>query len=92
MEGSERIALSQDGLEMGAASEDGTLRIFKKNGKMRWRMEGHHGRAIAGLAFRGKTKEWVSAGIDTEIKIWDDATGRNSKTFYGPEHPPRLSS
>ncbi len=83
------VALSQNGLEMGVASEDGSLRIFKKHGNQRWNVSGHHRRAIVGLAFREKTKEWVTAGLDTEIKLWNDATGNNIKTFYGPEHPPR---
>ena len=82
------IAMSQDGLEMGTAGEDGTLRVFKKNGSQRWQVSGHHGNALAGLAFRGKTKEWISAGRDTEIKTWG-ATGKNLKSFYGPEHPLR---
>ena len=82
------IAISQDGTEMGAAGEDGTIRVFKKNGSQRWKVSGHHGRAITGLAFRGKTKEWISTGVDTEIKIWDD-TGKSLQTFYGPEHPTR---
>jgi len=86
--GIKELALSQDGMEMGVAAEDGTIRIFNKSGSQRWKVTSHHGRAITGLAFRGKTKEWVSTGVDTEIKTWDD-TGKNLKTFYGPEHPTR---
>ncbi|MEC4749602.1 N,N-dimethylformamidase beta subunit family domain-containing protein [Methylomicrobium sp. Wu6] len=82
------IAISQDGQEMGVAAEDGTIQVFNKTGKQRWKVSGHHGRAVRGLAFRGKANEWASVGGDTEIKIWDDA-GKNLQTFYGPEHPPR---
>ncbi|MEQ1638863.1 MAG: N,N-dimethylformamidase beta subunit family domain-containing protein, partial [Methylococcales bacterium] len=82
------LALSQDGLEMGTSGEDGTIRVFNKNGTQKWKVSGHHGRAITGLAFRGKSKESVSVGVDTEIKIWD-GVGKNLKTFYGPEHPIR---
>jgi WD40 repeat protein len=87
--GVKALAISQDGTEMGAAGEDGIIRVFKKNGAQRWKMSGHHGSTIAGIAFRGKVKEWVSAGRDTEIKTWDDLTGNNLHTFYGPEHPLR---
>ncbi|MDD5580533.1 MAG: DUF4082 domain-containing protein [Methylobacter sp.] len=86
--GVKALAISQDGTEMGAAGEDGVIRIFKKNGTLRWKLSGHHGMAITGMAFRGKTKDWISAGRDTELKTWND-TGKNLKTFYGPEHPPR---
>ena len=82
------IAISQDGLEIGTASKDGMVRVFKKNGNQRWEVSGHHGNAIAGIAFRGKSKEWVSAGRDTEIKTWN-GSGKKLQTFYGPEHPPR---
>ncbi|WP_374089793.1 N,N-dimethylformamidase beta subunit family domain-containing protein [Methylomicrobium lacus] len=80
------LAISQDGLEIGVGGEDGTVRILNKNGSQRWKVSGHHGRTITGISFRGKTKGWVSVGIDTEIKIWDD-TGKNLNTFYGPEQP-----
>jgi len=84
--GVKALAISQDGTKIGAAGDDGLLRVFNKNGSERWKVSGHHGRTITGISFRGKTKEWVSVGIDTEIKIWDD-TGKNLKTFYGPEQP-----
>jgi WD40 repeat protein len=87
--GIKSLAISADGSEMGAGSVDGTVRVFKKNGKERWKISGHHGRAIAGLGYRSKARTWVTVGIDTEIKIWDDQTGNLIKTFYGPEHPPK---
>ncbi len=86
--GIKALAISADGTEMGAGSVDGTVRVFKRNGKERWKIAGHHGRAIAGVGFRSKAKQWVTIGVDTEIKIWDDL-GNNVKTFYGPEHPPK---
>ncbi|MGJ0483987.1 MAG: N,N-dimethylformamidase beta subunit family domain-containing protein [Methylomicrobium sp.] len=84
--GIKELALSQDGSEIGVGTEDGKIRVFNKNGSQRWTVPGHHGRAITGLAFRGKTKELVTTGVDTEIKTWD-ANGKNLQTFYGPEHP-----
>jgi WD40 repeat protein len=86
--GVKAIAISQDGLEIGTASEDGMFRVFKKNGSQRWEVSGHHGKAIAGIAYLGKSKEWASVGRDTEITTWN-ATGKKIQTFYGPEHPPR---
>jgi WD40 repeat protein len=83
------LAINADGSEMGAGSADGSIQIFNKSGKKRWKMKGHHGRAITGMGFRSKAKQWVTVGVDTEIKVWDDQTGNNVKTFYGPEHPPR---
>jgi WD40 repeat protein len=85
------FAISLDGMEVGAAGDDGTIRVFKKNGNQRFKVSSHHGNVVAGIAFRGKTKEWVSVGRDTEIKTWD-ATGKNLQTFYGPEHPPKTVS
>ena len=87
--GIKALAVSNDGTEMGAGSVDGTIQIFKKSGKARWKISGHHGKAISALAFKGKGKQWVSVGRDTEIKVWDDATGNHVKTYFGLEHPPR---
>ena len=44
------IAISQDGKEIGTASKDGMIRVFKKNGSQLIEVSGHHGNAIAGIA------------------------------------------
>ncbi|MGZ8906989.1 MAG: DUF4082 domain-containing protein, partial [Methylobacter sp.] len=83
------LALSPDDSEFATGGEDGTLLVIKKNGVQRWKVSGHHGSAITGISFQGKSKQdLISVGRDTETKIWNSA-GKNLQTFYGPEHPPR---
>jgi WD40 repeat protein len=86
------FAFSKDGTEMGAAVQDGSIRIYGANGRQRLRLAGHHGSETVGIGFKATGKKWVTVGRDTEIKIWDDATGKELKTLRGPEHPPRTSA
>ncbi len=83
------LAISVDGTDLGTGGADGTVRVFKKNGQARWKVKDHHGSAVAAIAFRGKAKEWVSVGRDTEVTTRRNANGKSLQTFRGPEHPPR---
>ncbi|HEX4613039.1 MAG TPA: sigma-70 family RNA polymerase sigma factor, partial [Urbifossiella sp.] len=77
-------ALSPDGTLLATASPTGIVRLWDvATGKVRPRTDGHT-RSIYSLAFSADGKT-IRTADDTELRVWDAATGRPTGRFAHPE-------
>ena len=78
------FAASPDGTLLATAGGGGPVRLWDANtGKVRPRADGHT-RMIESLAFSADGKT-IRTTDDTELRVWDAATGRPTDRFTHPE-------
>jgi WD40 repeat protein len=75
------VAFSPDGRRIAFAGSDWTLKVLGGDTE-RSALEGHDG-AIHGVAFSPDGSRLASAGADRKVKVWDVATGRETRSLDG---------
>jgi len=74
------VAFSPDGQIVASASDDKSIRLWDRNGKLVTTITGHTDRVTA-LAFVPSGKELASAAGNGEVRLWDVATGIEIRSF-----------
>src|SRR5690606_25939370 len=65
---------------------DGTIRVRSVRGPNVLEIEAHHGLPVTALAFSADGQSLISGGSDSEIRVWDLATGESVLRLRGHEH------
>jgi WD40 repeat protein len=76
------VIFSPDGKAIASASNDGTIKLWKANGKLIKVLTGH-GKSVRSLAFSPDSKYLVSASHDRTLKLWQVKDGSLQKTMPG---------
>ncbi|MEM7556228.1 MAG: AAA-like domain-containing protein [Cyanobacteria bacterium P01_A01_bin.84] len=75
------VSLSSDGLKIASASDDKTLKLWNRAGKLLQSFKGHDSRVYS-VSFSPDSKKLASAGDDNTLKLWK-LDGTLLKTFKG---------
>ena len=76
------LALSADGKTLATSSGDGTLRCWDTgNGKQRFHVVGHGGKALCACVFSADGKSVWSAGWDNALRLWDLASHKELRSL-----------
>lgn len=79
----EKIAFSQDGSLLAAATGDSSIRIWETDTGRELQSFTGHGAAVKCLAFLPDGRRLISGSEDRTVRLWDLDTGRLVRTFWG---------
>jgi WD40 repeat protein len=84
------LTVSPDGGEIATSDSGGTMRIWDLTDlKVRVASAGSSKGAATGVAFVAGGKKVASVGRDSDVRLWNAASGSGEATFHGHEHPIR---
>lgn len=75
------IKFSPDGKLLATSGEDGTTRLFNRNGKQLTQLKGHQDKVVE-VVFSRDSKRLVTVGLDSTAYLWD-TNGKKLTNFQG---------